>query len=580
MSSIELRPYSGDAPPPQGPFTDDAPAVNYAWSSAGEAEREAALARLAAVRRSEDLAAVGFAQLQADRAAAFEAGVAPDTVGNWRRRVKGLNIGERAAALLDRPRPGRPPKMTGAMIRTLEALALYGGPHLTAAHARRVLITRHDWAPSLRHVRFWLARWRADNDRALSAVVNPDRHRSHRRPAFGDAAEAAAGLNAVWELDSTIADVMCADGKRRAMVAAIDVWSRRVKFLIAPASRSEAIATLLRRCLLDWGVPAAIRTDGGRDYTSAHVTGVIKALEIEHLECRPYHPEDKPFVERVIGTVSRDLFANLPGFTGHSVAQAQALRDRTSFAGRRGRSPAVQLGADLDAAELQDRLDAWADSVYARRPHSGLAGVSPFDRARSWEGEVRRVTDERALDALLTPPVQGGGARVVSKKGIPVAGVHYIAPELGRLVKRRVAVRMDPADPSRIFVFDAAGSFICVAHDPAGAHIDRAEIAAKAKALAAREDRTARQRARDLIRAERPEAAMDEVLAAALDDGHRVIMLPRAGKAHETPALSAAADAARAGAEDSATRTGTPARRRGRVVAAASRLYLEDENDE
>ena len=39
------------------------------------------------------------------------------------------------------------------MAETVEALVLKGGPHCTAAHARRVLLTRFAIAPSVRTVR-------------------------------------------------------------------------------------------------------------------------------------------------------------------------------------------------------------------------------------------------------------------------------------------------------------------------------------------------------------------------------------------------------------------------------------------
>ena len=107
--------------------------------------------------------------------------------------------------------------------------------------------------------------------------------------------------------------VICADGKRYAIVAAIDIWSRQARVLVVPTSRATAIATLLRCCILEWGMPEAVRTDEGKDYTSRHVLGVLADLEVEHRPCPPYTPEAKPFVERFLGTLTRDLFATLPG---------------------------------------------------------------------------------------------------------------------------------------------------------------------------------------------------------------------------------------------------------------------------
>ena len=178
------------------------------------------------------------------------------------------------------------------MAETVEALVLKGGPHCTAAHARRVLLARFATASSVRTVRNWITNLRWEQGRALSAATRPDAHRSRRMPAFGAGDGDAFAPNALWELDSTPADLMCADPltgvlRRHAVVGALEVWSRRGMVLIVPVSRGVAITALLRRCLLAWGVPLAVKTDRGRDYVGRHVTRVLADLEIEHDLCRP-----------------------------------------------------------------------------------------------------------------------------------------------------------------------------------------------------------------------------------------------------------------------------------------------------
>ena len=558
--------------------TGEVLADGAAWDRAADADRTRARARLAAVRRSEDLHAAGVRRADADAAAASEAGVSVSAVASWRRRVRGLPEGGRVAALLDSARPGRPSAIDGdaAWRGTLAALALHHGPHLTAEHARRVLVARHGRAPHVRTVRAWLARWRAEHARTLSAVTAPDRHRSHRQPAFGTSGTDVP--NAVWELDSTVADVMCVPGRRPALVAALDLGTRRLAVLVSPTSSAAAIAALLRRCVLDWGVPSAIRTDEGADYTSGRIAGVLADLEIRHDVAPPYTPEAKGAVERALGTLSRDLLAHLPGFVGHHPGQAAAIRSRRSFAGRRGMSPAAQVGAALTIAALQARISAWCEDIYGRRAHAGLGGRSPWEAARA-APPPRRVTDERALDALLAEPA--GGTRQVGKRGIKVGGRAYIAPELGARLDDTVRVRFDPA-PGRLHVYSADGRYICIAEDPSVTGADRAAVAAGARAAARAADTAARAAARELAARHRPEAAMDDVLAHAQAEAGRVVALPRRGAAHETPALVEAAQAAdasaRAEALDETHSSAAPARaaRRNRAAAAAAALMEED----
>ena len=592
-------PRAPGATPVQGPGNADATpdlrdveaarVSHDAWQRATEAQRAQAARRLDAVRHAEELAAIGIPRGDADRTAAAAAGVAAAAVGTWRRKVKGLPKGGRIGALLDAPRAGRPAKIEGALREDLEALACHFGDHLTAPHAHRTLVARHGAAPAVSTIKHWIARYRQDNARDLSAVTNPDRHRSHRKPAGGDAAAHIERLNQEWELDSTLADVICADGKRHAVVSAIDIWSRRARILVVPTSRATAIATLLRRCILEWGVPELVRTDEGRDYTSQHVVGVIKLLELAHDPCLPYTPEAKPFIERFLGTLARDLFAFLPGFAGHNVAQAQALRSRKSFASRRAeraqnrkRAFGTTRGEDarktfsvaLTAEELQAHCDDWCRAIYERAPHDGLDGVSPFDRAVSWTGPVRGVQDERALDALLAEPA-GDGWRTVGKKGIRLGHADYIAGPLGGLTGERVQVRHDPADLDRIHVYDKDGVFVCLAEDPGRTGADRAAIAAAMKGDHSKRDRAARARARELAKRHQPARSMQDVLAHATRAADRVVALPRRGDAHETPALTEAARAAEA-ADKAAAKATAPARKQS-LAAIAGRLYLEEE---
>ena len=575
------EPGAGETSPVHEPCMGDVTAAPSAWAVASEARRETARDRLAAVTRAEALHAAGTPWAEADRAAGAEADVSAPTVARWRRRVAGRPRGERVAALLDQPGRGRRAMFTTTqeMLEAVEALVLKGGPHCTAAHARRVLLARLGTAPSVRTVRRWVASLRQERGRALSAATRPDAHRSRRMPAFGAGDRDAFAPNALWELDSTPADLMCADPltgvlRRHAVVGALEVWSRRGMVLIVPVSRGVAITALLRRCLLAWGVPLAVKTDQGRDYVGRHVTRVLADLEIEHDLCRPYRPEEKPHIERFLGTLTRDLFAHLPGFTGHDVAQAKALRENKSFAARRrGEAPTFEL--HLTADELQRRCDLWLSGVYETRPHRGLDGMTPRLRAASWTGEVRAIADARALDALLAPAA-GDGTRVVSKKGLQVGGHLYIAPELGPLVGERVGVREDAADPARLHVFAADGRFICVAEDPARTGLAVGPVAREARALAGEADREARRRARDLQRRHRPERAMDDVLTAAADS-NRVAAFPPPATPHATPALDQAGRAARA-ADEATTKTPRRAVRSARArIAAANRHHMEEE---
>ena len=431
----------------------------------------------------------------------------------------------------------------------VEALIRANPHHITAKNIRRAVAAK--WPdrapPSIHSIRRFRRAWQSRHAFALSADA-PDAHRSRTMPAFGDAAAEVTALNELWELDSTRVDVMCADGRRHAIVAAIDVWSRRAKVLVTPQSHAVAIAALIRNCILDWGVPDWVSTDEGADYTSRHLKRVVADLGIGHQILPPYSPDKKPFIERFIGTLSRDFLTQLPGFAGHNVAQAQRLRDRRSFAARRGEDRTVTFRSELTAEALQGLIDAWCETLYEREPHGGLDGVSPFAKAASWTGPRRRA-DERGLDVLLAPAA-GDGRRKVGKNGIRVDGGLYIAAELGHHMGEWVHVRQDPADYGRIYVFTepdgGGGHFLCIAEDPLRTGIDRQQVASAARKNWRTTTNRSRARTRELAREHRPAEAIDAVLDHAAGEAERVVSLPRRGEAHSTGAMNEAAKASAA----------------------------------
>ncbi len=174
--------------------------------------------------------------------------VAWNTVQRWRRKRA-----ERGTQGLLPGRGGRKSLIETSIdfLEEAEALIFERPHHITASEILETVEARYPDRdmPGIDAIRRWMRKWRARNPRALSAVANPDKHRSRRMPAFGDANAEIEGLNYLWELDSTPADAIRSDGKRYAIVVGIDVWSRRTRCVVAPTSSATAIAALLRRTL-------------------------------------------------------------------------------------------------------------------------------------------------------------------------------------------------------------------------------------------------------------------------------------------------------------------------------------------
>lgn len=332
-----------------------------------------------------------------------------------------------------------------------------------------------DTLPSEATVRRYINRWKAENKDFL-AYANPDAWKNKQMVAFGKTNEHVERLYQLVEADSTPADVILTDG-RYCIVGMIDAYSRQAKLLVAKTSKATAIAALLRRWLLDFGVPEVLKTDNGKDYTSKHMTRVLFELGIEQKLCPPFVPQMKPRIERFFKTFSHDLLELMPGFAGHNVAQRQELRSRQAF-GERMFKKSADLELKMTPVELQAFCDNWC-VAYHNRPHEGdgMDGRTPQQLVTNWQQPIKRIQNERALDLLLAEAPGGDGIRTITKQGLVIDKVDYIAAGLGAMVGQKVQVRYDPIDLGRVYVFSEASEFICVAYNPERSGIDRREVA-------------------------------------------------------------------------------------------------------
>lgn len=417
-------------------------------------------------------------------------------------------------------------------------------PHLRPGAVRDAMRARFtgQQLPSCKTLQRFMARWRTEHPRDYEQIANPDSAKNKFRVSFGSQSEQVIRINQVWESDGTPSDAACTNG-RHVLVGTIDVFTRRVRVLVARTSKSEAVMANIRRCILDWGKQEIQKTDNGQDFKSRWVRSSLAALDVHHKLCRPFTPEGKPHIERFFGTLTRDLLETLPGYVGHNVADRQAIRARQKFAERLGEGDDKVFKVALSSEQLQAAIDTWIVGVYERSAHEGLNGLTPAEVARAHAGDVQRIENERALDVLLAEPA-GNGIRVVGKRGISVDNAFYASPALVAYMGQRVQVRFDAADAGRIVVRDMDGGFVCVAEDPDRTGISRAQLAAEATANQRRLDAQGRAFVRAIKKLHRPELSAGEILDVARAELASVEELPPAGRIYSSPALEEAAKAA------------------------------------
>ncbi|WP_428612684.1 Mu transposase C-terminal domain-containing protein [Pseudoalteromonas sp.] len=367
---------------------------------------------------------------------------------------------------------------------------LYEYPHVKATQIKEGLIARFyntgKSLPAETTIRDWLTRWKRENAALYTKMANPDAWKNKFMSAMGKMDENITRINQLWEFDSTPSDVMLTNG-RHSLIGIIDVFTRRAKVVIHPTSDSTGICLVIRKAILDWGIPEIARTDNGKDYTSIQITSVFDALEIKHEKTRPFSGEEKPYIERFFKTFSHDLAELLTGYIGHNVSERQAIEARKTFAQRllakQGKEKAA-VEIDMSAQQLQEFVDNWIDNRYHHKPHSNIGNKTPFDLFATSRDQIKVIKDERLLDVMLQPVPSNRGLRTVGKEGIKVSGGFYIAPELGAIVGAEVLCKWDPKNVGRIYVFNRLNSeYICIAVDHAieSAGITRQDVANRAK---------------------------------------------------------------------------------------------------
>ncbi|UQZ89562.1 hypothetical protein C4J81_10240 [Deltaproteobacteria bacterium Smac51] len=402
------------------------------------------------------------------------------TIERWQSFFNRGGLADLAPRYSDSGRNGR---VSPDMAMTFRA-AIAVTPHIRVPKLVELMQTnfpKEEWVHRAT-VHRWFQQWKKAHPAEYEMNRDPSAWKNKFMPAFGSYATATyAGQ--IWEMDSTPADIMTSDGKRCAIVAAIDVYSRRAVMVVVNTSNSNAVAACIRKGLLTFGKPETIRKDNGADYSSNHIDAVTTSLDIDTPPLPPYSPEHKGFIERFFGTMTRDLEEMLPGYTGHSVAERAALRAKATWARHimkrpdDPKAPKPKVNVPLTQAEFMHIIECWLD-VYENRVHSGFhnepgrkrSGLTP---RQAFEGSRRKppvFKNERVLDILLAKV----GERIVGKKGIKIGGDMFNDPILTDYIGYKVSVALHPDEAGAICVFKD-GRFLCMASNEPLSGIRRQE---------------------------------------------------------------------------------------------------------
>jgi transposase InsO family protein len=396
--------------------------------------------------------------------------------------------------------------------------------------------------PGQRAFEIRLGAWKQEYAAGLLKMTDPDGFRSKMKVS-GTFDFMAPHLNALWQIDASPVDAMCTDG-RHSVYVCIDYWSRRIILFISKTPRSEAVQLLMRKAILAWGVPDAVKTDNGSDFVARATVRLFARLQIDPIRSAAFSPWQKGVVERNIRTFQTDCARMLPGFVGHNVAQRKKIEGRKAFSQRLGQENAA-FNVTMTGEELQRICDVWAADMYAHHEHRGIRNMTPFAKAASSTHPIRTV-DADALAALLMQAPKGDGYRTVGKRGVLVDEFYY--QPMGLLPGERVFVTLDPADKGTIWLFadETMDRPLGRAVNGELAGVDPVELQAQRKAMQARVVEEQMAEAKAMLRSKRvtDRTVLDHRMAEAAARAGNLVAFPPRSEIHSTPALEVGAELA------------------------------------
>ena len=202
--------------------------------------------------------------------------------------------------------------------------------------------------------------------------------------------------------------------------------------------------------------PELLLIDRGRNYQSADFTAGCAYLGAHIQSARIRRPQDKGWIERLLGVVQVQLFQMLPGYTGPNPQ-------------KRGEAPEER--AVYTIQELQRILGRYFAEIYQNTPHDGLR-LPEMPEVRLTPNEAYEEGIRRSgfvctpLDPDFHLHLLPTKRRTISGDGIKHKGLKYDSPILDpyRPIKSpesdgKWPVRIDERDLRRIWFQDPSGTW-------------------------------------------------------------------------------------------------------------------------
>ena len=284
--------------------------------------------------------------------------------------------------------------------------------------------------------------------------------------------------------DHHMFDVAVTDGKRVFrpwLTVFVDKRSRMpVGWDVNDGPDSLTILKALEMAVKEYGAPAHVLIDNGKDYraqllngrdewvdvetqglhqrTCVTIQGVFAALQCETHFATPYRAQSKGGLERWFGTLARDFCKEFETYLGSNTTERPEVSQL--YYRRLAKMKKREVLVHFD--DFRGAVDAYIEYWTNHRKHTGQ-GMGARTPSEVFHGNwrTRRVVPERYRVLLFTRTE----VRAVGRQGVRLDNItYYGGDELFEYKGLKVEVRRGFEDLSKVWVHDLDGRFICEAH--------------------------------------------------------------------------------------------------------------------
>lgn len=222
------------------------------------------------------------------------------------------------------------------------------------------------------------------------------------------------------------------------------------------------------------GVPKYLLIDNGKDFTAETLTGRPRNVRVDfdqetkgfyrsigiqdEFRSLPYQAWSKAQIERSFGTVCSTFTKWLGSYVGTLTGS------KTSEKIRKDIKKMLENGELMTLEEFTEKFGIWLKEVYHKKKHSGLKEQKevvpiPIEVYMNAERYEKAAPPRSYAEMLLMKSEDA----LVRATGIRKFGYDYLADELGEYIGRKVVIRYNPDDITRIYVYNSEGKKICEA---------------------------------------------------------------------------------------------------------------------